>query len=111
MRRLTPEERFKHSISKQKKKLDVFSESETQWANDLIYWYKLNGLDIPDDAYRACAFFINKEFQRKAGSLTLLYETSLRCIAELPKVTRENAFDLLSYRFKLYAKTLEAGGF
>jgi len=111
MRRRTPQERYEFSLNKQKKKLEEFADHETQWANDLLYWYKLNDLDIPDDQYRACAFFINKEFQRKAGSLTLLYETSERCIMELPKVTRENAFDLLSYRFKLYAKTLEAGGF
>jgi len=66
---------------------------------------------MPDDEYRACAFFQNKEYLRKPGSLTLLYEMNLRCMRELPQVTKENAFDLLRFQFKTYAKTLEKGGF
>jgi len=132
-RRLTPEERYRFTIRKQEKMLEEYAAYEIEWAGqlvtlkcpipdvsnavrddnagDLIHWYKLNDLDIPDDVYRACAFFINKEFRRKAGSLTLLYEMSMRCYRELPKVTKENAFDVLSYRFKMYAKTLETGGY
>jgi hypothetical protein len=30
---------------------------------------------------------------------------------ELPEVTRENAFDLLRYRFKIYTHVLEKGGY
>jgi len=66
---------------------------------------------MPDDEYRACAFFQNKEFLRKPGSLTLLYEMFLRCIRELPEVTKELAFDLLAYRFRMYANVLKAGGY
>jgi hypothetical protein len=30
---------------------------------------------------------------------------------ELPQVTKENAFDILCFQFKMYAKVLKAGGF
>ncbi len=33
---------------------------------------------MPDDEYRAAAFFINKEYLNKPGSLTLLYQTKLQ---------------------------------
>jgi len=76
-KRLTPEERYRFTIRKQEKMLEEYATHEIEWAGDLIHWYKLNDLDIPDDVYRACAFFINKEFLRKAGSLTLLYPESV----------------------------------
>jgi len=41
----------------------------------------------------------------------LLYQMYLRCINELPSVTKELAFDLLAYRFKMYAVVLEKGGY
>jgi hypothetical protein len=66
---------------------------------------------MPVGEYRACAFFKNKEYLRKPGSLTLLYEMFWRCHRELPNVTRENAFDILSFRFKMYAQVLKTGGY
>jgi hypothetical protein len=68
-------------------------------------------LDMPDDQYRAAAFFRNKEYLRKPGSLTLLYEMYLRCVRELPEYTKEIAFDLLAFRFTMYAEVLKTGGF
>ena len=76
-----------------------------------MLWYRLKKQDIPDNEYRACAFFQNKEYLRKPGSLSLLYKTYGRCFDELPTVTRENAFDLLCYRFRLYAAVLKTGGY
>jgi len=111
MKRRTPEDRFTYIIRKQLKKLEEFVEHETEWANDLIYWFSLKKQDIPDDEYRACAFFINKEYLHKPKSLTLLYEMYLCCHKEFPQVTKENAFDLLRFQFKMYAKVLEKGGF
>lgn len=110
-RRRTPEDRYKYTVRKQQKTIEEFAAHEIEWAGDLLRWYGLRNDDIPDDVYRACAFFINSEFTRKPGSLTLLYEMYLRCHSEFPKVTKENAFDLLSYQFKMYAKTLEKGGY
>jgi len=110
-RRSTPEERYKCSLQKQQKILEDFVTRETEWAEDLIWWYSLNKLEIPADVYRACAFFINKEFTNKPGSLTLLYSMFRRCLDELPPVTRETAFDLLGFRFKTYAVTLKKGGY
>ena len=109
IRRRTPEDRYKLNIRKQQKTLEEFAAHELEWANDLMLWYKVKNREMPDDEYRACAYFQNKEYTKKAGSLTLLHEVYLRCIDELPKVTRENAFDVLRYQFKLYAKTLEKG--
>ena len=111
MRRRTPEERYKDNIRKQQRTLEEYAAHEIEWANDLMLWYRLKKTEIPYDEYRACAFFQNKEYLRKPGSLTLLYEMYLRCHRELPQVTKENAFDILRFQFKMYAKTLEKGGF
>jgi hypothetical protein len=111
VKRFTPEERYQYAIRKQQKTLEEFAAHEIEWAGDLMLWYRTKKLDMPDDEYRACAFFQNKEYRNKPGSLTLLYEMYLRCLRELPQVTRENAFDLLRFQFKMYAKTLEKGGF
>jgi len=110
-KRLTPEEKYKLSLRKQQKILEDFAARETEWAEDLLYWYKINKLEIPDDEYRACAFFMNKEHQKKPGSLTLLYAMNERCLNELPAVTKETAFDLLGFRFKTYAQALKTGGY
>jgi hypothetical protein len=111
MRRKTAEERYLENIAKQQKELEEYARHEMEWAGNLLLWYKTRKREIPDDEYRAAAFFINKEFQRKPGSLTLLYQMYLRCVQELPQSTKEIAFDLLAYRFKLYAVTLTKGGF
>jgi hypothetical protein len=111
MRRRTPEEKYKDSIRKQQKELEEYTTNEIEWAENLIYWYGLNKKEIPDNEYRAAAFFINREFLRKPGSLTMLYGVFLRCVRELPEVTKELAFDLLAYRFRMYAKALETGGY
>jgi hypothetical protein len=66
---------------------------------------------MPDDEYRACAFFINGEYLRKPGSLTLVYSMYQRCMRELPEVTKETAFDLLGFRYKCYAQVLKTGGY
>jgi hypothetical protein len=111
LRRRTLEERYKYNIRKQQKILEDFAEHEIEWAGELMRWYKRKNLEIPDDEYRACAFFLNKEYLCKPGSLTLLYEMNLQCFRELPETTRENAFDILRFQFRMYAKTLEKGNF
>jgi hypothetical protein len=111
MRRRTQEERYKYNISKQQKTLEDFAEHRIEWAGDLMYWYSIKKIEMPDDEYRACAFFMNKEYLQKPGSLTLLYETYIRLHNELPQVTKENAFDILCFHFKMYAKVLETGGY
>jgi len=111
MRRRTPEDRYKCNVRKQQKTLEEFASHEIEWAGDLLLWYKVNKQEIPDDEYRACAFFLNKEYLNKPGSLTLVYSMYLQCLRELPEVTKENAFDILSFRFKMYAAVLKTGGF
>jgi len=111
MKRRTPEELYQFAIRKQQRTLDEFAEYEFEWAGDLMLWYRYKKLDMPDDEYRACAFFRNREYRNKPGSLTLLYQMFVRCNNELPDVTRENAFDILRFKYKMYAKTLEKGGF
>lgn len=111
MRRRTIEEKYKDNIRKQQKTLEEYAEHEIEWAGDLIAWYRIRNEEIADDEYRACAFFMNKEYLRKPGSLTLLYEMYMRCFWELPQVTNENAFDILRFRFKMYAQVLKTGGY
>ena len=111
MKRRTPEERYKYNVRKQQKTLEEFAAHEIEWAEHLIYWYQLLKKDMPDDEYRACAFFLNKEYLKRPGSLTLLYEMFERCSRELPEFTKELAFDFLSFRYKSYAKVLQTGGY
>jgi hypothetical protein len=111
VRRRTIEEKYQDAIRKQQKTLEEFASHEIELAGDLIHWYRISNKDMPNDEYRACAFFINGEYLRKPGSLTLLYSMYLRCLRELPEVTRETAFDLLAFRYKSYAQVLKAGGY
>jgi hypothetical protein len=111
MRRRTIEEKYRDNIRKQRKTLEEFAEHEIEWADDLLLWYRVKKLDMPDDEYRAVAFFKNREYLKKPGSLTLLYQMYLRCCRELPASTKETAFDLLAYRYKLYTITLQKGGY
>ena len=111
MRRRTPEERYKDNVRKQQRTLEEFADHEIEWAGDLLLWYRLRKEEIPDDEYRACAFFQNKEYLNKPGSLTLLYEMYQRCYRELPETTKENGFDLLRFRYKMYAAVLKTGGY
>jgi hypothetical protein len=111
MRRKTAEERYELKLNKQRKQLEDFAEHETEWAETLMTFYRLKKADIPDDEYRGCAFFLNKEYSRKPGSLVLLYFVYERCYRELPEVTKETAFDILRFRYRMYAGALEKGGY
>ena len=111
MRRPSPEERYKYSLKKQQKILDDFSSHEREWAEDLIWWYQLRKEEMPDDEYRGVAYFLNKEYEGKTGSLTMLYRLYNRMLDELPKPTKELAFDLLAFRFAQYGNALINGGY
>ena len=110
-KRLTPEDKYKLAIRKQERILEEFAAHEIEWADDLLLWYEIRKEEMPSDVYRAFAFFKNREFQKKPGSLSLLYNIFMRCIDELPTPTPEIAFDLLVFRYRKYAATLKAGGF
>jgi hypothetical protein len=60
---------------------------------------------------RGVVFFKKREFLTKRGALTLLYLTYGRLMEELPVAVKEIAFDLVAYRFKVYAEVLRKGGF
>jgi hypothetical protein len=106
-----PEERYRENVRHEQKILEEFAAHDIEWADDLLFWYKARKEEIPDDEYRAVAFFKNREYLNKPGSLTLLYSMYQRAVKELPAPEKETAFDLLAYRYKLYAGTLEKGGF
>jgi hypothetical protein len=110
-KRRTPEERYKDNIRKQQQILEEFAAHEIEWADDLLLWYRIKHKEMPDDEYRAVAFFKNREYLPKPGSLTLLYEMYLRCCRELPAYQKEIAFDLLAFRFRMYAEVLKTGGY
>jgi hypothetical protein len=109
-KRKSPEERYREKVRKQQKILEEYAAHEIEWADDLLLWYRLKKREIPDDQYRAVAFFKNREYLRKPGSLTLAYEMYQRCSRELPEYKKEIAFDLLAFRFKMYAEVFKAGG-
>jgi hypothetical protein len=109
--RRDPEARYKEKIRKQQQMLEEFAAHEIEWADDLLLWYRVKKREIPDDEYRAVAFFKNREYLRKPGSLTLLYSMYQRMAEELPPATREIAFDLLAFRFRMYAEVLKTGGY
>jgi hypothetical protein len=112
MKRRDLETRYKENVRKQQKILEDYAAHEIEWADDLLLWYRVKKRDMPDDEYRAAAFFKNREYLMKPGSLTLLYSMYKRVCKELrPLETKENGFDRLCYRFRVYAATLEKGGF
>jgi hypothetical protein len=110
-KRRDPETRYKEHIRKQQTILENYAAHEIEWADDLLLWYRAKNREIPDDEYRAVAFFKNREYLMKPGSLTLLYSMYRRCLDELPEPTKEIAFDILAYRYKVYALALEKGGY
>lgn len=65
----------------------------------------------PDDVYRGLAYFINREWQKKSGSLYLLYNAKQRVQADMPPVEKETAFDQACYFFKMYCVILTKEGF
>jgi hypothetical protein len=111
MRKRDPETRYSEQIRHEKKELEEYAAHEIEWADDLLLWYKAKKREMPDDEYRAVAFFKNREYLIKPGSLTLLYSMYQRLTKELPHPTKEIAFDWLAYRYKVYALTLEKGGY
>jgi len=110
-KRKTAVQKYLEKIQKQQKTLEEFAEYEFEWAGDLMLWYRAKRLDMPEDEYRACAFFRNREYRNKLGSLTLLYQINVRCNNELPMATRETAFDILRFKYKMFAEVLKKGGY
>jgi hypothetical protein len=110
-KRKTPETKYFEKISKQRGELEEFARHETEWAEDLFLWYRLKKQDVPDDEYRGAAFFTNREYLKKPGSLTLCYLAYQDMMRELPPSTKETACHLLAYRYKVYCAVLEKGGY
>jgi hypothetical protein len=102
--------RYQEHIRKQRKTLEEYAAHEIEFADDLLLWYQVKKLDMSDHEYRAVAYFKNREFLNKPGSLTMLYTLYQRCNRELPECTKELAFDLLSFRYKVYGYTLMKEG-
>jgi hypothetical protein len=53
---------------------------------------------------------MDREIRVQARSLTLLYAIYLRCCRELLTYIKEITFDLLAFRFTMYAEVLKTGG-
>jgi hypothetical protein len=110
-KRKDTEGRYKENIRKEQRVLEEYAAHEIEWADDLLLWYKVKHKEIPDDEYRGVVFFKNREYLRKPRSLALLYRMYCDLNRELPASTKETAFYLLAYRYKMYAEVLQAGGF
>ena len=111
MGRRDPEARYNDKLRKQQVALEEFAAHEIEFADDLLYWYRVKKQDIPDTVYRGVVYFLNREFHKKPGSLTLLYNLNNQLMKELPEYTKELAFALLSYRYRKYGLALNEGGF
>ncbi|GHV78131.1 hypothetical protein AGMMS49942_29520 [Spirochaetia bacterium] len=111
MRSKDPKVRYDDLVRHQRKKLQEYAAREIVYADDLLQWYKIKKREIPDDEYRAVAFWKNREWVRKPGALNMLYDLYVRVVHELPEPIPEIAFDCLAYRFRVYAVGLRQGGF
>jgi hypothetical protein len=113
MRRKNWEAEYFERTRKQTEELRRFAQDEELNAGFLIDYYRRKERDMPDDIYRACAFFINKEYlyKNKSGALSLLCQTEDKRKKESPAVTKENYIDILCYKYQLFAAMLRQGGF
>jgi hypothetical protein len=105
------ETKYLEKTLRQREELENFAKHETEWAEDLLLWYRIRKEEIHDDEYRAVAFFKNREYLKKPGSLTLCYLAYQDMMRELPPSTKETACYLLAYRYKVYCAVLEIGGY
>jgi hypothetical protein len=104
-------ERYLFKTRKERRILTEFLQDETTMAQVVLDLFKSKHLDPPDDVYRGVAYFINREWEKKAGSLYLLYEAKKRVQEEMPPVVKETAFDQVCYFFKIYCAVLAKEGF
>jgi hypothetical protein len=111
MKRLTAEEKYNYSIRLQKKQAEEFIENEELETSYLFSKFKKSGIDMPLEIYRACCFFSNKEYKMKFGSIALLVQTKEDLEKEMPPITKENLIEQICYKYKMYSKMLESGGF
>jgi hypothetical protein len=111
VRRRDPESRYRERVRHEQKTLEEYAAHESEFAGNLLTWFSVKHLEPGDEEYRGICFFRNREFISKPGSLTLLYAGYKNLMNSLPEITRENAFDVLRYRFKLYAHVLRKGGY
>jgi hypothetical protein len=111
MRKCDPQSRYREKLRHEQKALEDFASHEIDFSENLLTWFRVKHREPDDKEYRGICYFQGREFLLKPGSLVLLYETYEKLIHELPEVNKGNAFDLLRYRFKLYALVLEKGGY
>jgi hypothetical protein len=104
-------ERYDYTYRKQRKLLEEFSEEKKLYARNLMYLYQCNKEDLSDDVYRACAFFINGEYNAKPGALWLLYQAAERLLKDSAEVPNERGLDRLCYEFRVYSRMLAEGGY
>jgi hypothetical protein len=111
MRSRDVETRYYELVRNQRKALQEYAAHEIEWADDLLMWYRVKKIEIPDDEYRGVAFFKNREYVRKPGSLTLCYLLYQQIMDEIPAPIKETEFYWLGFRYRMYAAALEKGGY
>jgi hypothetical protein len=105
------DERYNYVYRKEHALLEQYANDKKIFAEGLIDIYKMGDRDIPDDIYRACVFFINGEYNSKAGALWSLYQASEKFQSEHRHTPKERLMDKLCYEFQLLASVLEEGGY
>jgi hypothetical protein len=108
---MSAEERFLFGMRNVQRALDEFAGRQREHAEYLMAFYRRRKLDMPFDVYRAAAFFLNREYLNKSGSLYLLYQADERLQKELPPPSIENIVERVAYIFAVFGRTLEEAGY
>jgi hypothetical protein len=110
-KRISDEARYLYRVRLEQQEITEFIENEELETNYLVSKYKRIGVDMPFEIYRTCAFFLNKEYKMKLGSLSLLMQTNENLKMEMPETTKENCIEQIYYKYKMYSKVLEQGDY
>jgi hypothetical protein len=104
--RLSAFERYLRALEKQEALLDGCVEDERLMADMLLLRYQGQGRDVPEDIYRAVAFFLNEEFKRWPELKITLYELRGKIMKTIKIENKERAVDALCYRYQVYGRAL-----
>jgi hypothetical protein len=109
MRKRNYELVYYERLKNQREALERFADDTADEAEALAGVYRRRKKDMPDDEYRSCAFFMNREYRNKNGSLFLLYRTKEKLKTELPSATDAAALDRIRYQFRVFTQMLAEG--
>jgi hypothetical protein len=93
-------------LEKQQAMLDEFVEDEKLMADALLVRYQCQDRDVPEDIYRAIAFFLNEEYKSWLELEITLYELRNKIMRTVKLENKEQAMDALCYRYQVYGRAI-----